>query len=291
MLISAKLKDAGIDYIRLTTAEKPSQDRLRMFYLKIANQDRIEGYKETRGGAFGFVGDKTRHALYGVKDGWTMLQVSGRAAKHSYALAVPGNQCTRLDLQLTYQFEADSVSEAMEDIYMELNAAKHFAHRPRAITRVQAGYKTQTIYIGKRASDVFIRIYDKYEESGKEEHKDCIRFELELKGRVSKAVWKQLQENETTLPALLQMVASQCESMGVEMPKDNISEDTSLIPSREKTPIERTRDWLNTMVPKAVQRVSNEFGHFATMRMLFQESLDQHYLDGIIKLLSISYGN
>ena len=291
MIVSSRLQDAGIDYVRLTSATTSGAVALRDFYCKIRDADKVAGYKEAKGGAFGFVGDKTRHALYGVKEGWTMLQVSGAAAKRSSLLAAFDTQCTRLDLQLTYRVEADSVGDAMEDIYMSLVHTKKAACRPRRVTRIQQGYATQTIYVGSRASDVFIRIYDKYEESGKEEHKDCIRFELELKGRVSKAVWRKLQNNETTLGRMLHMVHSECERAGVEMPTDTISEDVSLIPSREATPIERTRDWLAVMLPKAVARVSAEFGHYSVLRMLFSQTFDDYYMSGIIKLLSVTSGS
>lgn len=291
MITDAKLIDAGIDYIRLTTDSSSGQNALRSYYLQIRNQDVLAGYEEKKGGCFGFMGDKVRHALYGVKEGWTLLQVSGRAAKGTYMLANADNQCTRLDLQLTYRVDADEVQLDMEDIYMQLNAHKNGAHRPRAVKRIQEGYSTQTIYVGKRASDVFIRIYDKYAESGKEEYKDSIRFELELKGRVSKEVWRMFQEGELTLLRLLELVRDECKRQGVDMPSDNLSEDVTSLPKREATPVERTMQWASTMLPKAIRRISNEFGYMNVFRNIFSETLDDYFLSGIIKLISISSGN
>ena len=187
-MLVAKLVGAGIDYIRLTSDNERARARMRMHYLAIAERDRADGHKEVKGGAVGFWGDKSRHALYGEKDNWAMLQVSGYESRNAYLLSNDSNQCSRIDLQLTYQVEDGKVQESMEKLYCQAVNHKKTEGKPWAVKRIQEDYATQTIMIGKRASDVYIRIYDKYEESKKEEYKNCIRFELELKGRMSKAV-------------------------------------------------------------------------------------------------------
>jgi hypothetical protein len=136
-----------------------------------------------------------------------------------------------------------------------------------------------------------MRAYDKFRESGKEEYRGCVRYEIELKGRISKAVWKMAREGNLSLMKLLEMVRQQFMQQGVTMPQETISEDVTVIPRREKTPIERTRAWMYTMLPKSISNVSLEYGIFDVLRGLLQGSLTDFELSGIIKVVSLSWGN
>lgn len=71
---------------------------------------------------------------------------------------------------------------------------KELRHRSRGPGR-PAKYKMiasqdgpETLYLGRRASDRFGRIYDKFAESSKECYRDCLRYELELKNETARTV-------------------------------------------------------------------------------------------------------
>jgi hypothetical protein len=134
-------------------------------------------------------------------------------------------------------------------------------------------------------------VYDKFAESGKEEYRDCVRFELELKGRISKAVWAKCCDGSLTLNGLLQMVIEEYKRLGVAMPEETLSEDVTEIPGRETTPIENTKAWLAKQVAPAVARIVSEYGSFTALQCLFHKALDQAALSGIIKLWSINIDN
>ena len=78
--------------------------------------------------------------------------------------------------------------------YLKCTLAKSKGGKPKKRAIVQDSERGTTVYIGARTSDKFMRIYDKSAEQGLPESQHWTRFELELKGKVAKAVAKKLVE-------------------------------------------------------------------------------------------------
>lgn len=291
MFETAKLVDAGVDYLRVTSKDLERQGTLFEYYQGVLDRDMRLGYKEERGGAFGFWGNKCRHALYGEKEEWCMLQVSGYEAKRALRVAVTGTQCTRIDIQCTYQF--DDADFAMAMAYIDQCAQQHKTpkHRPPQITEVCQRMDIQTIYIGSRSSDVFVRIYKKFEESGKDEYRNCIRFEVELKGRASKALWQQIVSTGMGVGALLSILRNVLRDRGVEMPPEGFSDGTVELPPSQTTREEGTMAWLARQVAPAVARLSSSWGWRVPFNLLFAGACTEWDKHAIMVALSIVWGS
>lgn len=284
----AKLKDCGIDYVRLTSNDERQQKKLLQYYRTIRAEDEALGYKEITGGAFGFIGHKIRHALYGTKQEWAMLQVSGSRAKKSINLARVGTQCTRLDIQCTYLIEDGTVQEVLRQAYEDACAHVRPKARPCAVKLIEERHKAQTVYIGKRASDVYIRCYDKFEESGKEEFKNCVRFEVELKGRASKQVWKQIIDGGEGMGFLLRLLADLLEERGIVIDQGDFEAYPRMVFKKEKTSDENKLAWLHRAVRPTVEHLAAVWGFYSPFSQLFVGALDSARIRRVSYLYALS---
>jgi DNA relaxase NicK len=94
---------------------------------------------------------------------------------------------SRFDLQATVQFEEDEIN--LERHYADAMAqeAEHNGRYPgvRLITTYGKG---DTVYLGSRISDKYLRIYDKFRESKDDVYEKSHRIEVEFKNKAAKAV-------------------------------------------------------------------------------------------------------
>lgn len=289
--MGTKLVDAGIDYVRITTEQQPNAKMMFEFFRKVLVRDQKLGYEPKSGGAFGFMGTKTRHALYGEKKGWYMLQVSGYEAKQALRLAVDGTQATRIDLQLTVWVGEDVVEKTIRDAYNSACLHVRAKSRPVKVNLIESRHTAQTVYIGSRASDVFLRIYDKFEESGKEEYRGCVRFELELKGRMSKAMWQELVGGRATLRSTLEMVLAVFSDRGVEVPCQELDNQDIVHLQRPKTLIENTVTWLVRQVAPTVTKLSASHGWIFAFSALFGDACTEDDRKRIMRSLAVVWGS
>lgn len=270
----AKLVDAGIDYVRVTSQETRPKNRMFDYYAEIRVEDEKLGYKEAKGGAFGFVGHKIRHGLYGTKGEWAMVQVSGGRAKNSLKIAKVGTQCTRLDIQVTYLIEDGTVGAVLRNAYEDACNHVRPKARPSKVKLIEENHKAQTVYVGKRASDIFLRCYDKFEESKKEEFKNCVRFEVELKGRAAKSIWRALQEGKNGVGFLLHQLYVIFKERGIILPDEEFSQYPTMQFKKEKTSDESKLAWLHRAVRPTVEHLAAVWGFYAPFGQLFADTLD-----------------
>lgn len=291
MNASARLMDAGIDYVRVTSAEDSAKLRMVAFYQAIVSRDEKLGYDEQRGGAFGFVGHKTRHALYGYKREWAMVQASGYEAKGALKMAISGTQCSRLDLQLTYYVGEGEVEGVIRNAYNQACALGDPQRRHMNVTMIESRHKSQTVYIGSRASDIFFRIYDKFAESKKEEYRGCVRFEVEVKGRASKALWARLIVGEEDMFGMLTMLVGLLKERGIEVPNPEIEAHDVVHFRKPKTLTENRISWLARQVAPTVTKLVQSHGWTFPFSVLFAESCTEQDRHAIIKTLQIVWGS
>lgn len=289
--MTTKQLEIGIDYLRLTSGDSGAKARMIDYFCAVAARDQQLGYDVGKGGAFGFYGQKTRHALYGDKKEWSMLQVSGYEAKRGIILAHEGTQCSRLDLQMTVFVGEDNVTNTIRTAYQQACQTDRPEARHMKVTCIESRGKIQTVYLGSRASDIFFRIYDKFAESGKEEYRGCVRYELEIKGRASKALWRKLISGEITLFDCFKMLQKMLLERGVLVPVDEIKTDGPDFPRREKTRTEATAAWLASQVAPTVRRLTDTHGWMYCFSMLFHLACSDEDKRRILRSLALNWGS
>lgn len=285
------IKSAGVDWLTVTSVEQPSKAKLHAFFSEIVASDLKEGYQVTTGGAYGFYGHRCRHALFAEKQERAMLQVSGSRAQRSVMLADARDNCTRIDIQVTLYVGEDNVEEWLRMQETSLRNRQRGEGHAADQTTVAKNGRIQTVYSGSRKSDIFFRCYDKYSESGKEEYKGCVRMEVELKGKTSKALWRHIATEGLGTMYLLQTLLYLAEKRGLQVSCVDLDRQDIILPSKPRTKTEVTIGWFATQVAPSVARISAERGWIAAFAPLFHAALHEHDIHVIMSLLSRTWGN
>jgi DNA relaxase NicK len=108
--------------------------------------------------------------------------LSGDTASKELSRALQyGDHVTRLDMAVTVRLDPEDthVETAHYDAYITGRAREGRRAKATLILSDDGG---ATFYLGKRTSDVMLRVYNKAVESGDARYAGCHRYELEVKG-------------------------------------------------------------------------------------------------------------
>lgn len=187
------INDVAIDWVTLTTYSKEEYNRALDTVLKRSKEWQSRGVQGYRG-----VAAKVRGGTIFVGKGRVidrehfMIRVSSELADELSGSLNFIERCSRIDLQLTMRSCPPTV-EGLNRCY------KRMAEEVRANVNERSGAKRKvvlvlgdnaanTLYVGSRTSDIFIRIYQKEDEDGKK----WTRLEVELKRKEAREVWSRM---------------------------------------------------------------------------------------------------
>lgn len=188
------LFEAGIDYFTMTgKGGKPSLELARLGSDLLS--DEYKAGNEYRGwGMAGFNGFKCGHAQLGERGKEVIIRVSGPPAaiafKECYEHA---DTISRIDTQFTLRTSVDAPT-IIKRCYRSAKRLRDSRRTLGCVSIIQSTDRSSTIYLNRRASDMFGRIYDKGRESRLDHYRDAVRFEIEWKGRKAQRVAQQLYE-------------------------------------------------------------------------------------------------
>jgi len=186
-----KVYTALIDWLTLTTFEADICNRWSTLQAHSDGEFRegkVRGYVGVYAGNL-FIGTGTQLG----RDHY-LLRVSGEEADIIAPLLFHcGARCTRIDIQITIDQPAGYSARMLKDI---LSLSRR--DQRRQISLIESGEGTDTVYMGNRSSERFYRIYVKLGEDGN----FFLRFEVEFKGELARAVWRHV-EYDASLAAIL----------------------------------------------------------------------------------------
>lgn len=195
-MVLPRMWDAGVDYVRLTCARGRSPhnddfDRYENAARSVAALA-INAPPACAWGLQGYRGFQVASVCWGERDDGCILQVSGGLADEVPFYGPHWTGVPRLDMQVTvWGLENHaSVPRAAADLSEHHRGAS--IGRPWRITYIDGRGAGDTVYLGSRQSEVFVRIYDKAAETGDEEYATAVRFEVELKGEEAARVYSAL---------------------------------------------------------------------------------------------------
>lgn len=287
----AKLINWGVDYLRVTSRDKKDHVAFEQEFQRVLKKDRVLGYKSRSGGAFGFWGTSSRHGMLAIKEDWHLLQVSGRMAKGMEGICKVTQNCTRIDVQVTFQVGEENVATVIRYMYESACDAPHGEGHPHKVKLIEENRKAQTVYIGSRSSDNYMRIYDKYQESGEEAYKGCVRVELEIKGKTSKGVWKKMSEEGAGEGYLTKILYAYARKVGIEMPEDVGGSSVEVYKPTMMRNIEKTLAWIQKSVAPSISRLVSEYGWLLPVRILLEDVLTEDELLTVCESCAIVWGS
>lgn len=207
----------------------------------------------------GYLGRKTGSFFVGSRDDGYCVRVSGSKAHSAFtSIYRPDMHVSRLDCAVTVwvpPLAATLGLTALADA--RFSKLKGTSVNPATITHYESDNGGFTLYIGKRSSRVYARLYNKAAESGEDYYKGAWRYECELHNETATNTAKEILCCEyTTEEAIMGIVANYWRGKGVTPAFPDKEIDCEVVlPRREETTVERSLRWLSEQVKPTVARL------------------------------------
>jgi DNA relaxase NicK len=201
--------DGGVDYLTCTFKPESKLTQLEFLLARAKARELEKGNFESAWGMAGFTGWRVGGLEFGLRDDGVLVRLSGEVARDWWPkFGKLASNCSRIDLQQTVMV-ADDWPNTIKTHWQEM-VSWWKANPNRPTPSVIAGPSgPQTIYSGKRTSDVFMRVYHRGSKGGLEDRVGHVRYEVELKRDRAKAMLSLLLSTEA--PA--EVIRSQCYAM------------------------------------------------------------------------------
>lgn len=221
-----------------------------------------EGHKLQGCAQLGYDGFKVGTVFIGYSIHGTMFRASGTLAHEAMQVIRGSNvvpHCTRIDLQVTYAFDEDQAEmrEEQKRKILAYQAANPGGRHPSLVC-IDGNGKGDTIQLGKRSSETYIRVYDKTREQKLAGAPWLWRWEVEFKGRRSQEVFEEGMRAHTLENMAGAIVAGTLISRGVWYPW-RAAEVVKLAQlTRPATDAQRKLAWMEKQVKPAVLELIQE---------------------------------
>lgn len=283
----AELINVGLDYLRATSCEDGQIEQMFEASRFIMAVEEENGYTFKPGGQLGFYGRRTRHCFFGKREEWAMLQVTGKECrKHNNLLLNNCAHVTRIDLQITVRVEPGQSSNTIMDAKMASIEKKPANGKKWKTKSRDTDNRIETVYIGSRESEWYGRIYDKYEESKSQEYKDCVRYEVEIKGEAAQRVWIQLR-SKGNQAMMVRIVQEWFKMHGVAIDVPDLNGVSYEKPQKEQHRDDKKLAWLARMVSGTVQHLCSTGHWYPAFEALFSKALTSDVRYGILLSMAI----
>lgn len=253
--------DASCDYLRLTyDGPIKTQDAYHLYRaaaLRSVQQADVECGDERafvwrgyRGGALGGVS-------YGMSDQGALLQCSGVLARAEHLRELPYTGVPRLDLQVTAWFDKDPAAVPHLAARVSDEARRRSGARPWKVVHINGHGAGDTAYLGSRGkSSKFVRVYDKFRESGEEAYRNAVRFEVELTDAHARMAWSDYCAFGGDQVRTYSMVWSYLSARGLELEltEGAPAYDIRKLP-KPRSDADRRMEWLRRQVRPSVERL------------------------------------
>lgn len=178
-------QSVGIDWLTVTTSDPQKGRRLAALGLHLFRQELRAGGLKKPWGMAGFNGYCAGSVQLGEREGECIVRVGSDVARDNWRnLWEFSDSCSRVDFQVTLKYEA-AASRIIHNHYRQLKRHNRKLPGQGAVSLYSSSDGSCTIYLGKRSSNRFGRIYDKGAESKLDHWANCVRYEVEFKGKVA----------------------------------------------------------------------------------------------------------
>lgn len=208
----------------------------------------------------GYAGRKTGTFFIGEREDGYICRVSGSAAHQAFtAIYRSDMHVSRLDVQVTVWSGANSPTlglNALQDARLAKLGGK--VKTPVTITHYEDDAGGFTLYLGKRTSRCYARLYNKEAESGDMYYEGAWRYEVELHNQTASNTATELLYGLWPVEeAIASAVWQYFSSKGVHPSFPNSLAGFEIqLPRRDETTIERSLRWLEEQVRPTVAKLS-----------------------------------
>jgi len=218
-----------------------------------------DGYPIRSYAANGYMGSYVDGITWGTRADGAMLRLSGEmAALYAEKALVWADNVSRIDFQVTLQEPREyknwahiALAEFMQDERVRAGLTQY-----QSITSSKGG---ESVYLGRRASSRFYRIYNKTAESDGLWPATCWRFEVEYKPNRSQQWAAKVRERSWTPEDTRAVVARAFADYGFSLPCTYLSRGWRDRSPREPTDDQRRLEYLRKMIRPMIHKLKDSF--------------------------------
>jgi len=239
----------------------------------------VDGHKARPYTGNGYVGDHIEGITLAERDDETMVRLSGSAARRWATLLIPRvNNVSRLDFQVTIRDQLTgrdwagiAESEVMGDARIREGRTKRL--------RLSDGRLGNTLYIGRRVSNRFFRVYNKSAESPGEWPDTTWRWEIEYKGPRAEHWASQIRRHPWKDDDSRSVVSAGFRDYGHAVPAPILTSQWKDLSPRIQTTDEKRLAYLGTCIRPMIQKLAEAYGP-SVIRKLLDLQADGEAVDG-----------
>lgn len=248
------LVSIGCDYLTATTKTPEAGERLHYQGSTLFRVQRDFGNKSKPWGMHGFSGYACGSTQVGTRNGEVIVRLSSDSAARSWRQVVQAAEnVSRIDLQATVK-TTDEAADVIDSHRTEasINADEHKGKRKVRWTQEHHG--GYTLYLGDRQSNVFGRIYDKWQESKMVQYTGCVRFEAQFQNKLAWFIANSLLASACPKPAVASYLTQFFAGRGVKLELPERDSATYSCP-RPRSDDDKSLEWLKAAVSPTVKRL------------------------------------
>lgn len=258
---------AGVDWITCTARGKDARARLESAVDGLLQDEAGRGVQITPARLRDYVGWKAPGIISGKrKDDSIAVLSASHALAHWQTVAREATNVSRLDLQVTVWTHGEQPALSRW-YYQRVKRLPPSRGRPRSFSLIQTHPHGDTLYVGKRQSDCFGRVYDYATAHQKAEARTLWRYEVELKRHVALSHANSLLGERVHQSRVEQIVAQWYDARGIR-PTWSINESPHLVGVSNREIERDVLRWFETSLSKTVARAVKQYGVAAVVESL-----------------------
>lgn len=261
--------EPSVDWLTMTVKNRTMRDAAKTEADKSLDEAMRAGDRVQIWNSFGFAGWDCGGLRWGRREKEDLIQLRSKTCATKWQdYAKFASNISRLDLAVTVKFAhhpidvARSAFETIETVALDLPIMRNYS----IITSLLGG---DTLYVGKRSSNQYGRVYDKSQEERGDEFGNCWRWEVEVKKPLSQVVAERLSQAENKRSYISAWVKGWFEDRMVECPWIAEVAYNAIEILRAPTSDERSLNWLRSQVVPTVDRLVTR-GRIVDLRQIFK---------------------
>lgn len=249
---SGDVVDYGCDWITATAKGPESRRRLALLGKRVLDSETRAGNERKPWGMSGYDGLKSGGCQVGERGDSTIIRLSSGVAWENWLKVYQAaDSFSRLDLQVTARMDQEPKRVIAAAYRHSLQFSRSHGGSP-TVSVLKCSNGTATMYLGRRQSERFARVYDKGAESSLDEYQACVRWELELKGDLCLPALRAIAASRRPMFTMASIVVTHFRDRGCHLP-ESWATDRALSAPRKRTEVERRLSWIQSQVRPTVE--------------------------------------
>lgn len=245
----------SIDWLTVTITTSETRNRIAERCFQLREDYLALGEQSRDWTSYGYQGYDCGDLRWGRRGQDDLITLRGHGAnQHFREFGYAATHCSRIDLAVTIRHAFHDINVASEayntlqEVARDLPISRNYS----IITSLLGG---DTLYVGKRSSQQFGRLYDKTLESASEEWANCWRWEVEFKKPLAWEVLTSLLRSSQPDEWINAQVHQWFEDRYVQPSWVVNNSYPAIAIKRKKTADEKALEWLAKTVRPTVERL------------------------------------